>query len=740
MTSEGGAFYGGMAAGAETLAGKTSTLKDTWKEFKATFAETSGLGAWWKEQMESWTLVVRSYIDAMNERKALEEAARADKTGDATAEQKIVLLDDQIKRLKEALALSRQFPGIGEAELKNQLKTYENAGMQNDMAAANLKIELNTIAAYNEQIRSLEKMKQPYQAALDLAAERRAEEERLKAIVADTGREYEGALAEINAKYAETSAGKIKAIEAEIQKYKEYLTVRKQEIYTTPIGDRLVSTGLGDGEKEKIAGIIAMLEESLSRALGKSKADLTEWRKVLKEAMGFSDEDIKKGVLATGPKAVEEYARRVEEAGSRVTSLNGLLGDESGLLKDTADKWEKLLRAMVESGQWKETEASFRMVVENLREAKQALADDGYAQKIGELRKKIDDLGKSESELAREAMKAGGYTGEQADAVKALMDQYGREEILSSFREEVSRLGKDQYELALETLRAKGATSEEIDELERYITVLREAAAKAGKSWEEVFAARVSSDVRGIFPSLSREAADAAGNISASIASISFDSVLQGLSDAGKAFALGDDAAQSFADAMGQMVLQILENLPSLFLQAGLQLIAQGQWPLGLGFVAAAGSTAIIGGYVKGKIEEESGAKRNARGNIFDEALARAYAKGGSFTNQIVSGPTYFRHGGGLGLMGEAGPEAVIPLKRMSNGDLGVSANSGGGSSVTVNIINNSGAEVSREEREDGYGNKEIDVIIGKMIDNHLASGRADRALASRYDVKVKGV
>jgi phage-related minor tail protein len=190
---------------------------------------------------------------------------------------------------------------------------------------------------------------------------------------------------------------------------------------------------------------------------------------------------------------------------------------------------------------------------------------------------------------------------------------------------------------------------------------------------------------------------------------------------------------------MGEMARQILDSLPSLFLQAGLQLIVQGQWPLGLGFIAAAGSTALISGYVNGRTTKDEDADRNARGNVFNEALARAYAKGGAFTSQIVNSPTYFRHGGGLGLMGEAGPEAVIPLKRMANGDLGVESG-GGGARVVVNIINNSGATVSKQETEDRYGNKQIDVIIGKMIDQHLASGRADAALASRYAIKAKGV
>lgn len=58
-----------------------------------------------------------------------------------------------------------------------------------------------------------------------------------------------------------------------------------------------------------------------------------------------------------------------------------------------------------------------------------------------------------------------------------------------------------------------------------------------------------------------------------------------------------------------------------------------------------------------------------------------AFAKGG-----VVSGPTYFGMAGGLGLMGEAGPEAVMPLTRGPDGRLGVAAGGGGGARVTVNV------------------------------------------------------
>jgi hypothetical protein len=54
------------------------------------------------------------------------------------------------------------------------------------------------------------------------------------------------------------------------------------------------------------------------------------------------------------------------------------------------------------------------------------------------------------------------------------------------------------------------------------------------------------------------------------------------------------------------------------------------------------------------------------------------FAKGGAFTNSVVSSPTMFKFADGgamrTGLMGEAGPEAIMPLKRGSDGSLGVQA------------------------------------------------------------------
>lgn len=70
------------------------------------------------------------------------------------------------------------------------------------------------------------------------------------------------------------------------------------------------------------------------------------------------------------------------------------------------------------------------------------------------------------------------------------------------------------------------------------------------------------------------------------------------------------------------------------------------------------------------------------KGGTFSQGRVMPFAKGG-----VVSGPTNFPMRGGTGLMGEAGPEAIMPLTRGADGRLGVASQGGGGAvNVTMNI------------------------------------------------------
>jgi uncharacterized protein YjgD (DUF1641 family) len=76
-----------------------------------------------------------------------------------------------------------------------------------------------------------------------------------------------------------------------------------------------------------------------------------------------------------------------------------------------------------------------------------------------------------------------------------------------------------------------------------------------------------------------------------------------------------------------------------------------------------------------------------AKGGVFNKGLV-PFGSGG-----LVVRPTIFPFAGGVGLMGEKGAEAIMPLGRTPGGDLGVKALGGGG--ITVNVHNNAGAEVT---------------------------------------------
>ena len=102
-----------------------------------------------------------------------------------------------------------------------------------------------------------------------------------------------------------------------------------------------------------------------------------------------------------------------------------------------------------------------------------------------------------------------------------------------------------------------------------------------------------------------------------------------------------------------------------------------------------------IGGFLANGLNSLLGGAAFADGAAFSQGRVMPFAKGG-----VVSSPTGFAMRGGRGLMGEAGPEAIMPLARGADGRLGVQAG-GGGRSVTV-VMNISTPDVQGFQRSQG--------------------------------------
>ena len=184
--------------------------------------------------------------------------------------------------------------------------------------------------------------------------------------------------------------------------------------------------------------------------------------------------------------------------------------------------------------------------------------------------------------------------------------------------------------------------------------------------------------------------------------------------------------ASSFSSTLNEMVWNskasfgdILESFGKMITQMMIQkAIVEPLFGSLFGGSSATASTATTSGYTPGAW--------GADGLIMDSGKIKWNASGG-----IVRRPTIFPlSGGSWAGAGEAGPEAIMPLKRI-NGKLGVAAAGGG---TTINIINNVGAEVTTQERETA-GGIEIDVLI----DQAVASKMSKRGTASNRALRQHG-
>jgi len=165
-------------------------------------------------------------------------------------------------------------------------------------------------------------------------------------------------------------------------------------------------------------------------------------------------------------------------------------------------------------------------------------------------------------------------------------------------------------------------------------------------------------------------------------------------------------------------MMQITNQLPLMFLSAGLQLIIANNIPLGLALIGMAGISAVGAGALNYTYSQ---ATKNATGGVYNSPSLSAYSGG------VYDKPQVFAFAKGIGIFGEAGPEAILPLKRTSSGELGVRAETSGAVNVIVN--NYTSAEVKTNVETLADGTRQIIMTIESVVKGMVNSGKLDGVL-----------
>jgi hypothetical protein len=114
---------------------------------------------------------------------------------------------------------------------------------------------------------------------------------------------------------------------------------------------------------------------------------------------------------------------------------------------------------------------------------------------------------------------------------------------------------------------------------------------------------------------------------------------------------------------------------------------------------------------------------KNANGNAFVNGQVQKYAYGG-----IVKKPTLFPMANGMGLMGEAGAEAILPLRRGSNGKLGVESSGGGSTIINVSVDASGSSVEGNTGQANEFGNVLAAAIQAELVNQKRAGGLLSNA------------
>lgn len=196
-------------------------------------------------------------------------------------------------------------------------------------------------------------------------------------------------------------------------------------------------------------------------------------------------------------------------------------------------------------------------------------------------------------------------------------------------------------------------------------------------------------------------------------------------------FASGLQQGKSVWESFAQAGVNALNRIASKLME----MAAQQLWNAAFG---GSGGNLFGGGFLSSIFGGAGGGGSTmtailAKGGVFANDNLVPFAKGGAFTNSIVTQPTVFPFAKGVGLMGEAGPEAIMPLRRTPDGRLGVAGMGGGGGGMrggNVTVNNYSRSNVRAEQDQNGN----VTLTMEDMADR-VEARMADRIGSRRSPV-----